>query len=225
MNILALDTSTEACSVGLLLADNSLFDRFEIAPRAHTRLLPQMLQSVLQEASIDRREITHVAYTNGPGAFTGVRIGVATAQGLALGLNAQLLPVSTLVVLARQCYLQTGQRQIVAALDARMKEVYVGCYQVDDSERIDIEGQEQLLAIGALNLPAGFHGAGPGFAAAIAAGCDPAPSDLIYDDLWPTAQALLIEAKKQLDILPAGTAKPTINYLRNRVAEKPRPPA
>ncbi len=101
MNILALDSSTEACSAALLREDGEVFARFEIAPRQHTRLLPQMMNQVLGESGVEKSLLTHCAFANGPGAFTGIRIAAAQAQGIGIGLGIPLLPVSTLATLAQ----------------------------------------------------------------------------------------------------------------------------
>ena len=74
MNILAIDSATEACSAALLRADGEVFSEFEIAPRQHMRLLPQMMERVLAAGSVAKHSLTHCAFSNGPGAFTGIRI-------------------------------------------------------------------------------------------------------------------------------------------------------
>ena len=77
MNILAIDSATEACSAALLREDGAVFGEFEIAPRQHARLLPEMIQRVLTDAALDRTKLSHCAFANGPGAFTGIRIAAA----------------------------------------------------------------------------------------------------------------------------------------------------
>ena len=87
MIIVALDTSTEACSAALQGRDGEIFAEFELAPRQHNRLLPAMLERLLEAAGLERAEITHCAFANGPGAFTGIRIAAAQAQGIGLALG------------------------------------------------------------------------------------------------------------------------------------------
>jgi len=101
VNILAIDSSTEACSAALLREDGEVFACFEIAPRQHTRLLPQMMNQVLSESAVEKSRLTHCAFANGPGAFTGIRIAAAQAQGIGIGLGIPLLPISTLATLAQ----------------------------------------------------------------------------------------------------------------------------
>ena len=103
MNILALDSSTEACSAALLREDGTIFSEFELAPRQHMRLLPLMMGAVLSASEIPKHSISHCAFANGPGSFTGIRIATAQAQGVGLALGISLLQVSTLAVLAQVC--------------------------------------------------------------------------------------------------------------------------
>src|SRR5678810_16965 len=86
MNLLALDTATEACSAALLIGEE-VIERSEIAPRRHAELILPMIESLLGEAGISRRQIDAIAVGRGPGAFTGVRLAISVAQGLALGLD------------------------------------------------------------------------------------------------------------------------------------------
>ena len=99
MNILAIETATESCSVALLCGE-ALIDRTELAPRRHAELVLPMAEELLAEAGITRRQIDGIAMGQGPGAFTGVRLAVALAQGIALALDRPVVPVSTLAALA-----------------------------------------------------------------------------------------------------------------------------
>ena len=222
MNIIALDTATDACSIALYRDDGELFSEFQVAPRAHTQVLPQMLDRIMAQADLERAAVSHIAFTNGPGAFTGVRIGAATAQGLAFGLNADLVPVSTLAVLAQEFNLQNGAQDIVAALDARMGEAYVGRYRLV-AGIMQLQEPERLLKLAELELPNACMGVGSGFAAARAEGFQAGDADAVTEDVFPTARALMQLA---LPIVMQGGAvglqAAGINYLRNRVAEKPR---
>ena len=121
--LLAFETSTEACSVALW-RDGQLLERFGVVPRRHAELALPWAQELLAEAGVARSAIDAIAVGRGPGAFTGVRLGVALAQGIALALDRPVLPVSTLAALAWQA---DGDR-ILAAIDARMGEVYLGAY-------------------------------------------------------------------------------------------------
>ena len=98
MKLLAFETSTEACSVALWL-DGAVHERFELAPRRHAELALPWAEQLLAEAGVAKSQLDAIATGRGPGAFTGVRLGVAIAQGIALALDRPVLPVSTLATL------------------------------------------------------------------------------------------------------------------------------
>lgn len=162
MKLLAFESATEACSVALWI-DGAVRERFEVAPRRHAELSLPWAQELLAEAGIARAQLDAIAVGRGPGAFTGVRLGISIAQGVALALDRPVVPVSTLAALAMRA---SGAR-ILAAIDARMGEVYLGAY-VREGEGVKAHGPEAVLAPGAAPLPEGgdWHGLGTGFAAA-----------------------------------------------------------
>jgi tRNA threonylcarbamoyladenosine biosynthesis protein TsaB len=162
MKLLAFETATEACSVALWI-DGEVRERFELAPRRHAELALPWAQQLLAEAGIAKSQLDAIAVGRGPGAFTGVRLGVSVAQGIALALDRPVVPVSTLAALAMRA---SGAR-ILAAIDARMGEVYLGAF-VREGEQLRPRGPEQVLAPEAAAVPedGGWHGVGTGFAAA-----------------------------------------------------------
>ena len=162
MKLLAFETATEACSVAVY-ADGAVLERFEVAPRRHAELALPWAEAVLAEAGIARSALDAIAVGRGPGAFTGVRLAIAIAQGIALGLDRPLLPVSTLAALA----MQAGGERRIAAIDARMGEVYVAAFR-RSGDAVDACGDERVVAPAACVLPAGtgWQGVGTGFAAA-----------------------------------------------------------
>ena len=104
MNILALDTSMGACSAAVLRAGNTargLFARETLMARGHAEALMPMIAEVMEEAGLDFAALDLVAATTGPGSFTGVRIAVAGARGLALVTPAKLYGIDSLTVMAR----------------------------------------------------------------------------------------------------------------------------
>ncbi|CAM3923673.1 MULTISPECIES: tRNA (adenosine(37)-N6)-threonylcarbamoyltransferase complex dimerization subunit type 1 TsaB [Rahnella] len=123
--ILAIDTATEACSVALYDQGETLA-HFELCAREHTQRILPLVQQILAEAGLSLKQLDALAFGRGPGSFTGVRIGIGIAQGLSLGAELPLLPVSTLQTMAQGAYRQTGAEQVLAAIDARMGEVYWG---------------------------------------------------------------------------------------------------
>ncbi len=124
MRVLALDTSTEYCSVALW-QDGAVMERCELAGQRHSEILIGMLDALLKDAGIKISQVDGIAFGKGPGSFTGVRIACGAAQGLALGANVPVAGVCTLEALAEA----SGKSRVIAALDARMGEIYHAAYQ------------------------------------------------------------------------------------------------
>jgi tRNA threonylcarbamoyladenosine biosynthesis protein TsaB len=166
MRMLALDTATEACSVALL-TDDGLFSRFAEVGRGHAEAILSMVDATLAEAGVRLGMLDAIAASVGPGAFTGIRICVSVAQGLAFGAGLPVVPVTTLEALALQA-MRGGATHVMACLDARMGEVYWGCFSADATRGLI---QQAPLAVGAAAsvVPpfggAAFQGIGRGFAA------------------------------------------------------------
>ncbi|MGL6309842.1 tRNA (adenosine(37)-N6)-threonylcarbamoyltransferase complex dimerization subunit type 1 TsaB [Aeromonas veronii] len=148
LKILAVDTATEACSTALLVGDK-LFSRWEEAPRDHTRKILPMVQAVLEDAGISLSDLDAIAFGRGPGSFTGVRIGISVAQGLAFGAGVPLIGISTLAAMAQGAYRLDGAEQVLTAIDARMNEVYFGRYELIDG-RMQLVGDEVVSEPAAL---------------------------------------------------------------------------
>ena len=129
--ILALDTATEACSAALL-HQQQIDARFEIAPRDHTQRILPLVQELLQAQQLELNALDVLAFGRGPGSFTGVRIGIGIAQGLALGANLPMIGVSSLATMAQGAWRSTGATRVLAAIDARMGELYWAEYQRDE---------------------------------------------------------------------------------------------
>ncbi|MGK2960087.1 MAG: tRNA (adenosine(37)-N6)-threonylcarbamoyltransferase complex dimerization subunit type 1 TsaB [Candidatus Malihini olakiniferum] len=130
--ILALDTATEACSVALW-NDGQIFSIYEECPREHTQRVLPMVQQVLAENGVALSSLDVLAFGQGPGSFTGVRIGIGIAQGLALGADLPMLGISTLATMAQGAWNRMGATCVLAAIDARMGEIYWAEYQRDDN--------------------------------------------------------------------------------------------
>ncbi|WP_018867395.1 MULTISPECIES: tRNA (adenosine(37)-N6)-threonylcarbamoyltransferase complex dimerization subunit type 1 TsaB [unclassified Thioalkalivibrio] len=124
MRLIALETATEQCSAALYV-DGEILGVAERAARRHGELILGQVEQLLREADIPRASLDGVAVGRGPGAFTGVRLGLGVAQGMAFALDRPVVPVSTLQALAQQA-LREGRRPagVLAALDARMGEIY-----------------------------------------------------------------------------------------------------
>jgi tRNA threonylcarbamoyladenosine biosynthesis protein TsaB len=220
VNILAIDSSTEACSAALLRSDGELFGEFEVAPRQHMRLLPKMMEQVLAAAGLPKSQLTHCAFANGPGAFTGIRIAAAQAQGIALGLGIPVVPISTLATLAQTCFDQHPFDSTLVALDARMQEIYWAIYRRDFDGCAILQGQEQLCGITQFPQDVAVEsGAGHGWLVEMRAGT----SIAVDHELLPDARSLLKLAYRAVnEDRSCDASHISINYLRNRVAEKAR---
>lgn len=135
MRILSLDTATEACSVAIHNTelghqhDNGIF---EICPQQHSQQILPMIDTLLTRNELSIKDIDLIAYGRGPGSFTGVRIAASTAQGLAFGNNVPVAEISTLAAMAQQNYAQYNCMQTISLIDARMQEVYLGFYEIQD---------------------------------------------------------------------------------------------
>ena len=163
MKLLAIETATEACSVALW-NDGEVRERFEIAPRRHAELVLPWCDAVLAEAGVSRTQLDAIAVGRGPGAFTGVRLAIAVAQGIALGLDRPLVPVSTLHVLAAGAHAEDGAH-VLAAIDARMHEVYWATYRMADGIPRETS-PEVVIAPSSIHIPGdGWRGIGTGFSA------------------------------------------------------------
>jgi len=173
MKLLAFETATEACSVAVWL-DGEVRERFELAPRRHAELSLPWAEQLLAEAGVRRSELDAIAISRGPGAFTGVRLAIAIAQGIALALDRPIVPVSTLAVLALRAQPLAANAgsddtlRVYAAIDARMGEVYTGAFELrgGDAHALD---EEVVVVPDAAVVPgdaAGWLGVGTGFAAA-----------------------------------------------------------
>nr|WP_225444695.1 tRNA (adenosine(37)-N6)-threonylcarbamoyltransferase complex dimerization subunit type 1 TsaB [Pseudomarimonas arenosa] len=164
--MLAIDTATEALSLALLDGE-MLHTRHALMPRQHAEQVLPWIDQLLAEADIGREQLDAVAVGRGPGGFTGVRLGVSLAQGIAFGLDRPLFAESSLAALAGQAQASAGQR-VLAAIDARMGELYLGAFKIDQAGLPRLIGEEWLAAVDQAELPAegAWIGVGSGFAAA-----------------------------------------------------------
>ena len=162
MKLLAIETATDACSAALSIY-GEIHERFEITPRGHTERILPMIDELLAAAGVSIGQMDALAFGRGPGAFTGVRIAVGVAQGIAFAADLPVVPVSTLAALAQGA----GADKVLAALDARMDEVYWGAYQCNAAGLMVRVGEECVSAPGEVPLPGGdnWQGAGIGWSA------------------------------------------------------------
>jgi tRNA threonylcarbamoyladenosine biosynthesis protein TsaB len=132
MKLLAIDTSTDRCSVALSL-DGVVTDRAVVTPRGHADLVLPMVDELLSESGVNLNQLDAIAYGRGPGSFTGIRITVSVVQGLAFGAHLPTIGISDLAAVAFAAAESAGL--VLAAMDARMGEVYWAIYKCDASKR------------------------------------------------------------------------------------------
>jgi tRNA threonylcarbamoyladenosine biosynthesis protein TsaB len=224
VKLLALDTATDLCSAALWL-EGSLQWREALRARGQGQLILPMIDELLTQAGMALRQLDAIAFGRGPGAFTGVRLALSVAQGLGFSADLPLLPVSDLRAVAAQAlHGATAPDRVLICQDARMNEVYWGCFQ--RSARIaDLVGIESLGAPGSVTLPADWigtpaRGAGSGFGAYPAALSAMASQLAAIDDACsPRAReiAQLAAADGLAHAVPAEQAQPV--YLRDEVAQ------
>ena len=147
MKILAIETATEACSAALAI-DDTLIERFEIAPRRHTQLILSMIEAIMNEADIKVSDLDAIAFGQGPGAFTGVRIAMGVIQGLAFAHDTPVIPISTLAALAQRVANDhpSNHDWVASAIDARMQEIYWGLFKKNDSGIMEAVSEELVCA-------------------------------------------------------------------------------
>ncbi len=124
MNLLAIDTALEACSVGVATSGDEPVLLSEIIGRGHAERLFGMIETAMAEAGLAYGDLDRIAVTAGPGSFTGLRVGIAAARGLALVTGCPVVGVGTLAVIAAAARATAGPVSVLATLDARRGEVY-----------------------------------------------------------------------------------------------------
>lgn len=223
MKLLAFDTATEACSCALYV-DGETHAQFTVAPQKHAELILPMIDTLLASAELLPNQLDGLAFGRGPGSFTGLRIASGVAQGIAFGADLPVIPISSLATLAHGIYLEHQVTQILTAFDARMEEVYWGCYALNAQGIMQLVEQEMVCKPQAVPLlkTAGWYGAGSGWASY-------AQSLLLrlgenvstyYPDCFPNAQAMIplaLNALQNGQTVPAEQALPV--YLRDQVVK------
>lgn len=131
MNILAIDTSTDICSVAVLSDGEVLKETNLKVNTGHSGTILQIIDDVLRNSGVNKKDINLIATGLGPGSFTGIRIGIATAKGLAAALDCEVRGVSTLDAIAANA--PESDLHIMPVLDARKGEIYCALY---DNKRL-----------------------------------------------------------------------------------------
>ena len=178
MKLLAVETSTEACSAALFI-DGVINERFELAPKEHTKLILPMIDSLMSDAGLKPQQLDALAFSCGPGSFTGVRIATGVIQGIALGADLPVVPVSTLAAIAQDFFDTQSKSQAkcrplpsgegfqkstntdspkninvaFTAMDARMGEIFWGVYQRNEQGFAELIGKEAVTAANEVEFP------------------------------------------------------------------------
>lgn len=146
-----IETSTEACSVALSIDNKIISTRYICEHKAHARILAPFIDEVLKENNLTPKDLSAVAVSEGPGSYTGLRVGVSTAKGICYGASIPLIAVGTLQILANmaKAYLDQSPEEsnrkinIIPMIDARRMEVY--CAEFDKNAVILTEVEPLVL--------------------------------------------------------------------------------
>jgi tRNA threonylcarbamoyladenosine biosynthesis protein TsaB len=223
MKLLAVETSTEACSAALFI-DGEVTERFELAPKTHTQLILPMIDSLMADAGLKPQQLDALAFSRGPGSFTGVRIATGVIQGIALGADLPVVPVSTLGAIAQDFFDHNDDNVAFVAMDARMGEIFWGVYRRDQLGYAELVGDEAVTSAELVEFP-DLVGVG------IGSGWDVYPQEL-------TARLAGLVSRYQAELLPRAGAIARLGargfeqglavaveqampvYLRDKVAKK-----
>jgi tRNA threonylcarbamoyladenosine biosynthesis protein TsaB len=221
MNLLAIETATETCSVALSV-NGEVLERYQHAPRQHAELLLPWVGQLLAEAGLGYTSIDAIAFSRGPGSFTSLRIGIGVVQGLAWASDRPVIPVSSLAATA-QTVVRDGVGVALVALDARMNEVFTGLFEVNENGIMMPLSAEMVCPPEDVRVPLACKpfGIGNGFNRYAALNALSAQLGGIRCEVWPRASAVLQLAQAWLktnEPLPAEQAQPV--YLRDNVAKK-----
>jgi tRNA threonylcarbamoyladenosine biosynthesis protein TsaB len=223
MNLLALDTSSAACSVSLQIAHQE-YSSHLIEPKSHTNTLLPTIQKLLESSGAVINDLDVIILGVGPGSFVGTRIAAAVAQGIAFAGEINLLPISSMEAIAYEAIQKNNLENIIVVQDARMDEIFIGKYQLDNQKNLKtstpIQLQSKFDKIIDNDLEIAVTGnASNSYLEALNGRCKirPIKENIIY----PNASFLLKLGKKYYsDDLSIKPEELTIDYIRNKVASK-----
>lgn len=152
--LLAIDTLSSICTVAILGSDGSLHIRRGSGQRRHAREVLSLVDAVLDDSRLPLAALSAIAVINGPGSFTGLRIGATVAQGLAFSTGLPVIPVSSLDLLAAAASAEQLPPKVLCMLGARPGEYYSGTYLIEDDLPRLLDGQ-QVGAFSSATVPAG----------------------------------------------------------------------
>ncbi|NNH36075.1 tRNA (adenosine(37)-N6)-threonylcarbamoyltransferase complex dimerization subunit type 1 TsaB [Acinetobacter sp. NIPH 2377] len=214
MKLLALETANEQCSVSIVDETQELFFQLDARAKAQTQTILPMIEQAFTQLDLSASELTAIAFSRGPGSFSGVRINAAVTQALAWANDLPVVAVSTLQALAQAAYRIAGLTAVTAVLDARMKEVYIASFELDSQGIMQAVDEEQLLNYDDASQVVKFELVGSGSALI-------QPEQIQYKDLSATAQDIATIARadvEQKKWVSAEQALPV--YLRDNAWKK-----
>ncbi|MEB3754551.1 tRNA (adenosine(37)-N6)-threonylcarbamoyltransferase complex dimerization subunit type 1 TsaB [Acinetobacter sp. MD2(2019)] len=213
MKLLALETANEQCSVCLVNDDQPVFFQLDNQAKAQTRTLLPLIEQGLQQNDWQTSQLDVIAFSRGPGSFSGVRINAAVTQALAWANDLPVVAVSTLQALAQAAYRLQQLTQVTAVLDARMQEVYIANFVLDAHGIMQAVSEEKLLSYAAAQAEIQFT--------VVGSGAHLLQPENTFGDITPTAQdiaSIAIELAKQQHWVSAEQALPV--YLRDNAWKK-----
>ena len=224
MNLLAIETSTDACSVALL-CDTEILADHRIAAQQHGRLVLPMIDTLMAQAQLSASQLDGVVFGRGPGSFTGVRIAVALTQGIALGADVGVIGISTMHSVAQGVFRLHGDRVVAISLDARMDEVYFAAYELQDESVMSPITDECLcrpteLPVLVSDASRRWAGSGAERYSALLSEHYEVSEEFVRAGVWPDASDLISLAIPKVqagELQSAEHAMPV--YLRNKVAD------
>ena len=214
MKLLALETANEQCSVSIVDETQELFFQLDARAKAQTQTILPMIDQAFTQLGLSASELTAIAFSRGPGSFSGVRINAAVTQALAWANDLPVVPVSSLQALAQAAYRVLGLKSVTAVLDARMQEVYIANFELDQHGIMQAVDEEQLLNYSNASQVVQFEIVGSGSALI-------QPEQIQYKDLSATAQDIATIARlnvQQQKWVSAEQALPV--YLRDNAWKK-----
>ncbi|MFN0296326.1 tRNA (adenosine(37)-N6)-threonylcarbamoyltransferase complex dimerization subunit type 1 TsaB [Acinetobacter albensis] len=214
MKLLALETANEQCSVSIVDETQELFFQLDARAKAQTQTILPMIDQAFTQLGLSASELTAIAFSRGPGSFSGVRINAAVTQALAWANDLPVVPVSSLQALAQAAYRMLGLKSVTAVLDARMQEVYIASFELDQHGIMQAVDEEQLLNYSNASQAVKFELVGSGSALI-------KPEQIQYKDLSATAQDIATIARlnvQQQKWVSAEQALPV--YLRDNAWKK-----
>jgi tRNA threonylcarbamoyladenosine biosynthesis protein TsaB len=223
VKLLAVETSTDACSAALFV-DGEIREKFELAPREHTKLILPMIDALMADAALRPQQLDAVALSRGPGSFTGVRIATGVVHGIAFGADIPVVLVSTLAAIAQGFFNQQDVDLSFTAMDARMNEIFWGVYQRNAIGLAELLGDEAVTPAVDVVFPEGFgFGVGSGWAVhgdVLRARLGDKLQGVVSES-WPYAACIAQLAAYDFAnglAVPVEQAMPV--YLRDKVAKK-----